>query len=82
MALFRIFDVSASGRRVALRESSSVFHVVKSLDGVPWLDEVLDSAPAAHGIGTLRDVSSGRTFSVNFEAVGCTLSAALNRLQE
>jgi hypothetical protein len=80
-----VFDVSASGRRLALREREGVFHVAvrpaKCLREVPIDAEYLCEA-ARPGRGVLRDAGTGVPLEVDFERVACNLHLALDGLQE
>lgn len=82
MTELRVFDVSASGRRVALRESANVFHVALTpLDPVA-VDHRVRAESVAVGLCTMYDLDSNRTLAVLFEQTGCTLWEALDLLEE
>lgn len=82
MTELRVFDVSASGRRVALRESATVFHVALTpLDQVAVDHRVCGEAVAV-GLCTMYDMDAHRPLAVLFEQTGCTLWEALDLLEE
>jgi hypothetical protein len=82
MTELRVFDVSASGRRVALRESANIFHVALTpLDQVA-VDQRVCGESVAVGLCTMYDLDSHRTLAVLFEQTGCTLWEALDLLEE
>jgi hypothetical protein len=83
MPQFRVFDMSHSGNRLALRGGDGVFHVVRTTNGAQTaVNDFVHSAVAELGNGTLREERTGRSISVNFDVVGCNLRQAIHCLQE
>jgi hypothetical protein len=82
MTELRVFDLSASGRRVALRERADLFHVALSpLDRVPIHHRVCGQSVAI-GLCTMYDMDARRPLPLLFEHTGCTLWEALALLEE
>lgn len=82
MTELRVFDVSSSGRRVALRERANVFHVAFTpLDRVA-VDNRVCGDPAAIGLCTMYNMDAHRPLALVFEQTGCTLWEALDLLEE
>jgi hypothetical protein len=82
MTELRVFDVSASGRRVALHECPNVFHVaLAALDHVAIHHRVCGESVGV-GLCTMYDMDAQKPVALLFEQTGCTLWEALELLEE
>jgi hypothetical protein len=82
MRHFRVFDISASGHRIVLREDDDTFHVASLTDDTPAIDGWVESEHGGLGPMTLVDSTTGRSFDAELESVDCSLKSAIGRLQE
>jgi hypothetical protein len=82
MTELRVFDVSFSGRRVALRECANVFHVAFTPLDRMAMDHRVCGESVAVGLCTMYDMDAHRPLAVLFEQTGCTLGEALVLLEE
>jgi hypothetical protein len=78
---FRVFDVSSSGIRFALKEDVGIYHAAMASNDRPPRNTFVDSELAALGPGTLHDHVTGQPIDVTFEAVSCSLAEAMRLLQ-
>lgn len=82
MTELRVFDVSSSGRRVALHERRNVYHVALTpLDRISVHHRVRGDSVNV-GPCTMFDVDAQRPVTLLFEQTGCTLWEALDLLED
>lgn len=82
MTQLRVFDISSSGRRVALHEGLNRYHVALTpRERIPIHHRVC-GGPLNVGICTMYDLDVGRPVVFLFEQIGCTLWEALALLDE
>jgi hypothetical protein len=82
MTELRVFDVSASGRRVALHESRNVYHVALAPLESLSIHHRVRGETVDVGLCTMYDMDAHRPVALVFEQTGCTLWEALDLLEE
>ena len=83
MAELQVFDVSASGRRVALYESRGIFHVAFApLAGALCIHHRFSGDSVDVGPCTMYDRDAQKPVALVFEQTGCTLWEALDLIEE
>jgi hypothetical protein len=82
MTELRVFDLSSTGRRVALQERQHVYHVAFTpLDHIP-IHHRVSGDPVRVGLCTMYDMDVGRPVTLLFEQIGCNLWEALELLEK